>query len=607
MKNLLFLLVILFLSSNVINAQFTLTVDDHVPAIGDEVHYTSHINFDDTLEVMDGGLGQVWDFSGMEGGVQLTYQYEATASGVFPDDYPNADYVEIGLGYANGGYTAAENYYTQGGQGISQAGSFITGFGKVDYTAPRLIFPFPMDYGGVSDNSWEAIGYNWETGTEDERIGDGEYEYEGYGTLILPHITLNDVARLCITSEQDLDLGGGFTVTFRDTIFMWFSNDYNHYVASYTKGGYVDIPGGEVESVHYIRDLDEIINFPKLEIEASADSACAGDCFAFTNLTEDTIITNATDVSWNWSFLGGSPDSSNLENPQDICYQAPGTYDVILEVEIDTLSFSQTFPNYITVLDSCGPVANFDYTPIVCLGQCYDFQNTSINATDYFWTFEGAANPVSEEFSPSEVCYLDDTGTFSVTLTVANENGSSTSITQQITVVNPPNMNAGTDQTITQGTSTMLSAVGGNGTGTFTWQPFESVQCFSCSSTSTTPLNETTTFIVFYEQSGGCVASDTVTVFVEESFGFGVPNSFSPNGDGTNDVLYVRGSNITSMTFMVYNRFGQEVFSTNDQSEGWDGTVNGRELNAGVFGYYLEVIQVGGERSIVKGDVTLVR
>jgi len=604
MKHLLTIL--LLFSGSALIAQYTLTVEDHTPSIGDVVNYTNHINTADTLDVMAGGPDQVWDFSNMEGGVQLTYQYEVTSSGVFPDDYPNANYVEIGLGYANGGYSAGENYYNLGGQGVFQVGAFIAGYGKVDFAPARLVFPFPMDYGDVSSNSWEAIGYNWQSGQEDTRDGETEYEYDGYGTLLLPHITLDDVVRLKQTTEQDIDIGG-VVLTYRDTVFMWFSNDYNHYVASYVKGGYVGLAGGDLTSVQYIRDLNDVIYFPKLDFEVSADSACAGDCFTFTNLTDDTLVTNANEVTWTWSFPGGSPASSNLENPGQICYQTPGVYDVILEVQLDTLSFSHTITNAVTIVEGCGPVANFQYTPIVCLGQCYDFVNTSSNATDFFWTFEGAANPISEEFSPTEICYLDQTGTFNVTLTVANQNGSSTSITQQITVVNPPAVNAGPDQTIIQGQTTSISAAAGNGTGNYIWQPFEDVSCFSCPTTTTYPLNETTTFVVYYEQSGGCLSSDTVTVFVEESFGFGVPGSFSPNGDGINDVLYVRGNNITKMNFVIYNRYGEEVFSTNNQKVGWDGTKNGRELNVGVFGYFLEVYQTDGSRNVLTGDVTMVR
>lgn len=606
MKHLLTLLVIIFWSCSATFAQFTLTMEDHYPSIGDEVYYTNHINAADTLDMIDGGAGLVWDFSGMEGGEQLSYHYEEPELGVIPEDFPNADWVEIGLGYANGSYSAGESYYSEGAQGVSIVGQYIEGYGKVDFSSPRLIFPFPMDYGEIVTDPWEAVAYNDATGDEDQRVGESEIEFDGYGTLILPHITLNDVVRLRQVSEQEIDLGG-MEVTFRDTVVLWFSNDYNHYVASYTKGGYVDFPGPEIVSVHYIRDSDDIIRIPQLAFEASTDSACAGDCVTFHNLTTDTIVTNADDVSWNWSFPGGTPNTSNVENPVEVCYQEPGIYDVTLEVEIDTSSFSMTYSNFVTILDSCGPIADFNYTPIICLGQCYEFENLSSNATDFFWVFEGSENMVSEEFSPSEVCYLDDTGTFDVTLTVTNENGSSTSMTQQITVVSPPNLNAGPDQTVTQGTPTVLSAFAGSGTGQYIWQPFENVNCFSCPTTYTVPMNETTDFVVYYEESGGCQTSDTVTVFVEESYAFGIPNSFSPNGDGINDELYVRGSNISKLNLVIYNRYGQEVFQTNDQRVGWDGTKGDRELNSGVFGYHLEVFHADGSRNTVKGDVSLVR
>ncbi|TVR38676.1 MAG: PKD domain-containing protein [Cryomorphaceae bacterium] len=340
---------------------------------------------------------------------------------------------------------------------------------------------------------------------------------------------------------------------------------------------------------------------PPVQIGSSTTLICLGDCVSFTDLTEGNTS------NWSWSFPGAVPSFSTVQNPPQVCYLNEGSFDVTLELTVDGEITDSTFSNFITVVDTCGPIANFNYTPIVCLGQCYDFENTSTGGTSYFWTFEGAATPTSEMENPTDICYLDQTGIYNVTLTVTNQFGSSTSITQQITVVNPPNVNAGPDQTIVQGTSTTLTAVAGNGTGNFVWQPFEDVLCFSCPSTVTYPLNETTTFIVFYEQSGGCQSSDTVTVFVEESYVVGVPNSFSPNGDGVNDVLFVRGNNITRMRFVVYNRYGQKVFETNDQSVGWDGTMGGRELNAGVFGYYLEVFQLDGNQQIIKGDITLVR
>lgn len=589
-----------------LQAQFTLTLADHYPSIGDEVYYTSFIDMDEPLPITGGGADLVWDFSEYVDGIQLLYEYIPVSQGLFPNDYPNSNWVERGQGYSNGSFSTGENYYSLGAQGVALEGQFIEGFGKVDYSIPRLTYPFPMNFGDVAADNWLATGFNDASGEEDTRTGQSTFEFDGYGTLILPHITLEDVVRVRTVNEQVIDLGPA-AITFVDTIIVWYSQDFNHYVASYTKGEYIGFPGNDIITLQFIRNPEEIILVPELDISVSTPTACDGDCLTYTNLSDDGVIANAEEVSWLWTFPGGAPATSTAQNPGNVCYQEPGTYDVILEVTLDGLTFTETFPEMVAVVEGCGPIANFDYTPIVCLGQCYDFTNTSSNAVEYFWTFEGAATSISQEFSPTDICYLDQTGIYNVTLTVANANGSSTSITQQITVVNPPNVNAGPDQTIIQGTTTTLSAIAGNGTGNFIWQPFEDVTCFSCPATTTYPLNETTTFVVFYEQSGGCQSSDTVTVFVEESFGFGIPNSFSPNGDGVNDVLFVRGSNITRMNFVVYNRYGEEMFSTTDQSKGWDGTKNGRELNAGVFGYYLEVFQLDGTRHEVKGDVTMVR
>src|SRR5690554_931839 len=111
MKYFFALISLVWFAHNATQAQFTLTFADHYPSIGDEIFYTNHINTQDTLDVINGGAGLIWDFSGMEGGEQLSYKYEDPSDGLFPDDYPNADWVEIGLGYAGGSYSPGEAYY----------------------------------------------------------------------------------------------------------------------------------------------------------------------------------------------------------------------------------------------------------------------------------------------------------------------------------------------------------------------------------------------------------------------------------------------------------------------------------------------------------------
>jgi gliding motility-associated-like protein len=86
-----------------------------------------------------------------------------------------------------------------------------------------------------------------------------------------------------------------------------------------------------------------------------------------------------------------------------------------------------------------------------------------------------------------------------------------------------------------------------------------------------------------------------------------MPNGFTPNGDGKNDVLYLRGNNISNVYFAVYDRWGQKVFETRDLAKGWDGVFKGKQLDPAVFAYYGEGECVGGEQFFVKGNVTLIR
>jgi gliding motility-associated-like protein len=86
-----------------------------------------------------------------------------------------------------------------------------------------------------------------------------------------------------------------------------------------------------------------------------------------------------------------------------------------------------------------------------------------------------------------------------------------------------------------------------------------------------------------------------------------VPNIFSPNGDGVNDILYVYSNAIASLVFRVYNQWGQEVFESRNQSTGWDGTMSGVKQPVGVYIYVLSATMQDGTIVNKKGSVTLIR
>ena len=108
----------------------------------------------------------------------------------------------------------------------------------------------------------------------------------------------------------------------------------------------------------------------------------------------------------------------------------------------------------------------------------------------------------------------------------------------------------------------------------------------------------------FEDAANSCWNQDTPDSVSTE--GVFVPNVFSPNGDGTNDILYVRGENIQHLLFRIYNRWGELVFETEDKHIGWDGTYKGKILQAGVFAYHLNAILNNGHQITKSGNITLI-
>ena len=123
--------------------------------------------------------------------------------------------------------------------------------------------------------------------------------------------------------------------------------------------------------------------------------------------------------------------------------------------------------------------------------------------------------------------------------------------------------------------------------------------------------DETTIYQVKVTDMNGCMATDTVLVTVvpaecNETFVF-LPNAFSPNDDGVNDILFVRSLIVEDMELVIYNRYGQRVFRTTSQAQGWDGTFNGEKLRPDVFSFYLWVRCKGQEEFTKKGNITLLK
>jgi gliding motility-associated-like protein len=123
---------------------------------------------------------------------------------------------------------------------------------------------------------------------------------------------------------------------------------------------------------------------------------------------------------------------------------------------------------------------------------------------------------------------------------------------------------------------------------------------------------QTTTFEAsISDTSGQCTKSDTASVEVVEilcgpPFVF-IPNAFTPNNDGENDVLYVRGREITEMYLAIFNRWGELVFESRNLNDGWNGFFKGERCDPAVYDYYLEYSCDGVNEQFMKGNITLIR
>lgn len=142
------------------------------------------------------------------------------------------------------------------------------------------------------------------------------------------------------------------------------------------------------------------------------------------------------------------------------------------------------------------------------------------------------------------------------------------------------------------------------------WDQDSSLSSLTVDSPAAYP-RETDTYWVTVTDQNGCRVRDSVTVKVYRtpcaSSHIFVPNAFSPNGDGKNDKLFVRGNKIGDMYFTVYDRWGQKMFETRDINTGWDGTYHGTRQDPAVFGWYAEGTCESGEKFFRKGNVTLLR
>ena len=246
---------------------------------------------------------------------------------------------------------------------------------------------------------------------------------------------------------------------------------------------------------------------------------------------------------------------------------------------------------------------------IICRGEKVDLIATG-NTKQFSWSpLAGLNNPNIA----NPVASPDQNTTYQVIGYSTNVCKNDTGFVK-IVVGDIPRVDLGPDITVDAGSMINLKPVVSSDVVKYFWSPKEGLSCDACFS-PTVISDKDKTYKLMVETIYGCQASDEVNIKVLCGKGaVYIPNAFSPNGDGKNDVFYIMGYGIQKVkSFRIFNRWGQQVFNreniaANDRSNGWNGLVNNQPvLGESAYVYIADVICNEGKTVQFKGTVILIR
>ncbi|MBI3519434.1 MAG: gliding motility-associated C-terminal domain-containing protein [Bacteroidetes bacterium] len=335
-------------------------------------------------------------------------------------------------------------------------------------------------------------------------------------------------------------------------------------------------------------------------LSASSSSVCT------TNTVLITAPSSTATLTYTWQPLSAI-QGTTATNASSIVAMPTSSANVIYTV---TISNGVCTASDTILLKVKTPPTNNHFITLnndtVCVGGCVTFSATTTGSQPmtYKWYYESGVGTSSVGVAP-EACY-PAAGTFSVMSIASNICGIDTVVQSAfVTVYDMPVLTVSNDTTINIGESGQVFASGGL---SYQWYPNDgSMACSTCSFSVVHPT-VTTQYIVVASNSPYCRVQDTVVVTVDVNCGdFFVPNAFSPNGDGLNDLINVHGRCIQTFNLQIFNRWGEKVFETSSLSESWDGTFRGQKLDTGVFVYKADGVSIDGQSFKMKGNITLIR
>lgn len=247
----------------------------------------------------------------------------------------------------------------------------------------------------------------------------------------------------------------------------------------------------------------------------------------------------------------------------------------------------QAIPQSLTFSINSATVCPGSSAPLIITG----------TALSYSWS---PAASLSASTGNSVVASPTLTTVYSVTAAIH----SCTATTHATVTVEPRvYVDAGRDTTISQGDYVTLSGRSNVEAGFFALSSVP-LTCSFCSVITVSP-EEAACYVLTSADQYACRASDTVCVQVIRDYAMYIPNSFTPNADGVNDVFLPIGYGLTEICLSIYDRWGNTIFTSSDSNTGWDGSRKGKRCEQGTYVYQVESKTVTGKTLMRTGHVVL--
>lgn len=322
-----------------------------------------------------------------------------------------------------------------------------------------------------------------------------------------------------------------------------------------------------------------------------------------------TGTTSGTGISYSWSVIdGGGLSALNIANP---VAQSPGIYAfTVLDqatgcLSLDTVAVTEAIT---------APEPQVTAIPGTCFGQNQGsvlVESVSSGQEPYLYSLDGVNFTPNPQF----------TGLASGSYTLYVVDGNNCTGTTEVSLQEPEAINVflvaksnGGSTRIHLGDSLLLDAIinlPDDQIDNIQWTPAV-VNCDSCQQAIVGPLR-TETYTVTVADINGCTASASITITVEQVFRYFIPNAFSPNEDGRNDIFFPNaGPEFTQvLSLHIMDRWGNMVYSRdgfppNDPTFGWDGNFKGERVSQGVYAYAMQLELKTGDVVTVGGEVTVV-